>query len=121
MRTVLILERLKYKMININNNTTFASSLIITDEKCFNLKALIDDIVSDLEVSMNLSKHTGNIRILQTLQKELNDIKETIDDFQEDRLALIILRLIDDKGNEVIDESELRRDHYKNSRGYMSL
>jgi hypothetical protein len=99
-------------MINSNDETTFASSLSVTDSKCFNLKELIDDIISDFEIAKNLSRHTGNICILRSLQRELGNIKDIIEDFQEDRLALIINKLIDDEGNEVIDDNLDTHQHY---------
>lgn len=97
-------------MINIDETQTFAYSLTITDQKCSQLKTLIDDILSDFEIARNLSKHTGNIAIINRLQDELREIKNKIEDFQEDELSLIILKLIDDDGNEVVDNNFYKRD-----------
>lgn len=103
------------------NNTTFAESLSRTDSKLFDLKQRIDDILSDFEIAMNLSKHTGNICIIRRLKAELEEIKERIDDYQEDELSLIILKLIDEDNNEVIDESFENRDKQITLNSYKSL
>jgi len=108
-------------MINQNNNITFASSLSITDSKCFELKQKINDILSDFEIAMNLSKHTGNICIIRSAKEELKEIQDKIEEFQEDELSLIILKLIDEEGNEVIDDSFKNRDRQIMLNSYKDL
>ena len=90
--------------IQIDGNLTFSQALSRTDSKLFNLKQYIDDILSDFIIAQNLSKHSGNICILRRLYDELNNIKESLEEFQEDELSLVILKLIDDEGQEVLDD-----------------